>query len=114
MAGYASMGTRPSKMNNLGRCGRSPAGFLFRGRVHQQTMPTVHLTNGERIAYDRVTVKASGFVRCYDQKENPEYERGELGSDRFLQTNEVAYPPHNVEKIEGEPVAYQRPAVEGV
>jgi hypothetical protein len=77
-------------------------------------MPTIHLTTGSTLEYDRVTVKASGWVRAYDQVENPDYNRDELNSDKYLQTDRVAYPPHRIERVTGEPVAYERPSVGGV
>lgn len=77
-------------------------------------MPTVHLTNGDQVEYDRVTIKISGYVKCYDQTENPDYEVQDLGSERFHQRDEVAYPPHRIERVTGEPVAYERPASEAL
>ena len=72
-------------------------------------MATVHLSDGSTEDYDVVIVKISGFVKCYNREENPEYdpENNKLGLLKTIETDEVAYPQHKIECVTGS-VTYQR------
>jgi len=72
-------------------------------------MATVHLSDGSVEYYDVVIVKTSGFVKCYNREENPDYdpENSKLGVPRTIEADEVAYPQHKIEFLTGS-VTYQR------
>ena len=70
-------------------------------------MATVHLSDGTTEDYDVVIVKTSGFVKCYNREEDPEYDpKNEFGS-KYTEADEVGYPQHKIEFITGS-VTYQR------
>jgi hypothetical protein len=75
-------------------------------------MATIHLTDPEtEVERENVFVKATGWVVGYDLEESSEHGLG--NGFRREKVDHVNYPPHRIEKIDGE-VTHHSPPNSGV
>jgi hypothetical protein len=63
-------------------------------------MTEIYLTDNRTVAYENVTIKANGWLKCYDDLYR------EDGSKKY--DNLQHYPPHAVENVQGD-VSYESP-----
>ena len=80
---------------------------MSRSKYGYVGMPTIHLTDPEaEVERENVFVKATGWVTGYDLIQDEPF--------RNEKADHVNYPPHRIEKIDGEVTHHSPPRGSGV